>query len=123
MVEVVVPLGALAFVALLFVQFFRLISHATLNRTIRKALDADPASARLLIEKLEPPRSASGGLIGWIMVVAGVAAGAISVTGQVEERGEALQIAVLSLIVGVGFLLYGWWLGRSTPAIEQHDPA
>lgn len=123
MVEIVVPLGALAFLSLMFTQVCRLISQAILNRTVRKALDADPASARLLIERLEPRSRTSAGLIGWVMVVAGVAIGAIGAIENPQDHNDSVPIAVLSLAVGLSILLYAWWVGRSTPAIEQTDAA
>lgn len=123
MVEVFVPLGALAMMSLFIAQLCRLVSHATLNRTIRKALDTDPPSARLLIEKLERRTRWSGGLVGWIMVVVGIAAGAIGLTGPNEDPTDTIQVAIVSIVVGLGFLSYAWWAARSTPALVENDAA
>lgn len=120
MVEIIIPLGALAWLAFLFVQLCRLISHATLNRTIRKALDADPASARLLIDKLEPRARTSAGLIGWTTLVGGVAIGAIGVVNPSEAPGDSGPIAVAGIVFGLGLLLYSWWVGRV--ATEPSQP-
>jgi len=115
MVEVVVPLGVLAILLMLAAQVRRLISHAILNRTIRKALEVDLTSARLLIENLEPCSRWPDGLPGWIMVVAGVALGIAGLIGQTDEHTDVLQIAITSIVTGVGILLYAWWVERSAP--------
>ncbi len=119
MVEIVLPLGALAFMSLMFAQVCRLISQAILNRTVRKALDVDPASARLLIEKIEPRARSNAGLIGWVMVVAGIAIGALGIIEKAEDYSDSMPIAAVSVITGMGILLYTWWVGRSVPDVEQ----
>lgn len=119
MVEIVLPLGALAFMSLMFAQVCRLISQAILNRTVRKALDVDPASARLLIEKIEPRARSNAGLIGWVMVVAGIAIGALGIIEKAEDYSDSMPIAAVSVITGMGILLYTWWVGRSIPDVEQ----
>jgi len=119
MVEIVLPLGALAFMSLMFAQVCRLISQAILNRTVRKALDVDPASARLLIEKIEPRARSNAGLIGWVMVVAGIAIGALGIIEKAEDYSDSMPIAAVSVITGMGILIYTWWVGRSVPDVEQ----
>ncbi len=121
MVAIVVPLGALAFLAFVVAGICRLISQAMLNRTIRKALDADPASARLLIDKLGPQARSSAGLIGWIMVVAGVAIGTLGVVDRSEGFSDSLPIAATSVAIGLGILLYAWWTGRSPAGTARRD--
>ena len=115
MVDAVIPLGVLAIMLMVVAQVRRLLSHAILNRTIRKALEVDPPSARLLIEKLDPRPRWPDGLAGWIMVVAGLALGAAAIFTSAMERTEALQLASISVVVGGGILLYAWWMERATP--------
>jgi hypothetical protein len=115
MSDVVLPLGVLAILLMFVAQVRRLIAHAILNRTIRKALEIDAPSARLLIEKLEPRPRWPDGLAGWIMVVAGVAIGAASPFAPHEEVKDLVQIAAVSVVIGGGILLYAWWVERSTP--------
>ncbi|MFK3889257.1 hypothetical protein [Sphingomonas sp. NPDC079357] len=105
--------------SLMFAQVCRLISQAILNRTVRKALDVDPASARLLIEKIEPRARSNAGLIGWVMVVAGIAIGALGIIEKAEDYSDSMPIAAVSVITGMGILLYTWWVGRSVPDVEQ----
>jgi hypothetical protein len=117
MTEVVVPIGVLWILLLVVDQVRRLIAHAILNKTIRKAMDADPTSVPLLIAKIETrPRWATG-LAGWILLVAGVALAAMTPFASVAGRTDAWQLAVLSGTVGLGILAYAWWVARTTPHV------
>lgn len=117
MVEIVLPIAVLAMLLVFVAQIRRLISHAILNRTIRKALELDPASARLLIDKLEPRARWPDGLVGWIILVASVALGAVGLFAAADERHDMVQVAVIGMAIGAGFLLYAWWVERSTPSV------
>jgi len=117
MLDAVVPLGTLAIILMFVAQVRRLISHAILNRTIRKALEIDPSSARLLIEKLNPRPRWPDALAGWIMVVAGLALAAAAIFAAAPERTGALQLAAISVVVGGGILFYAWWVERATPRL------
>ena len=116
MVDVVVPLGVLTILLMCVSQVRRLIAHAILNRTIRKALETDPQSARLLIEKIEPRPRWPDALTGWIMVVAGSAIGLAAIFSSATERAEALQIGFVGIAIGGGILLYAWWVNHTTPS-------
>ena len=115
MVDAVLPLGVLALMLMFVAQIRRLLSHAILNRTIRKALEVDPPSAHLLIEKIDPRPRWPDALAGWIMVVAGLALGVAAIFATPIERTEAVQLATISIVVGGGILLYAWWVERATP--------
>ena len=115
MLDAVIPLGALALLLIFVAQVRRLISHAILNGTIRRALEVDLESARLLIEKLDPRPRWPDALAGWIMVVAGLALGAAAMFASPDERTEALQLAAISFMMGAGILAYAWWVERATP--------
>jgi len=117
MLDAVIPLGTLALMLIFVAQVRRLVSHAILNRTIRKALELDPSSARLLIEKLDPRPRRPDALAGWIMVVVGLALGVAAMFSSATERTEGLQIAVVSVVVGTGIMLYAWWVERATPRV------
>lgn len=116
MVDVVVPVAILWLLLLFVAQVRRLIAHAILNKTIRKALEVDPASARLLIDKLEPRPRYADALGGWIMIVGGVALALASVFGSAGERSSILQVAIVAGVVGCGIIAYAWWIERQTPA-------
>jgi hypothetical protein len=116
MVGVVVPVAVLWVLLLFVAQVRRLIAHAILNKTIRKALEVDPTSARLLIEKLEPRPRYADALSGWIMIVGGIALALASLFGSVGERSSILQVAIVAGVIGGGIIAYAWWVERQTPA-------
>lgn len=115
MLDAVTPLGVLAIMLMFVVQVRRLFAHAILNRTIRKALEIDPSSARLLIDKLDPRPRWPDALAGWIMVVAGFAFGTAGLFSTATERTDALQLSAISVVIGSGILSYAWWVERATP--------
>ena len=115
MLDVVLPISVLAMLLLFVDQFRRLISHAILNRTIRRAMEKDPASVPFLIAKLEPRGRWPGALAGWIMLLGGIALAVAAVFEDTTERNEALQLAAILLVVGVGALVCAWFVERATP--------
>lgn len=117
MVEIVIPIAVLAMLLLFVAQIRRLISHAILNRTIRKALELDPASAHLLIEKLEPRPRLPDGLVGWIILVGSVALAMAGLFEAAGGRQDMFQVAAIGTAIGAGILIYAWWVERSTPTV------
>jgi len=115
LLEIVLPLAVLGMLLLFVDQLRRLISHAILNRTIRKALETDPGSASLLIAKLDRPRRWPDALAGWIMLVAGIAIAVAGLFDNVAEQGETFQIAGIAIVLGLGVLVYAWFIQRSAP--------
>ena len=118
MLELVLTLGVLGMLLLFVDQIRRLVSHAILNRTIRRAMETDPSSAPLLIAKLEPRRMWSDALAGWIMFLAGAALAGAAIFETGFEQAETLQIAAVAVVLGVGVLAYSWFVNRSTPEIH-----
>ena len=114
MVDAVIPLGVLAIMLMIVAQVRRLIAHAILNATIRKALDVDPPSARLLIGKIDPRPRWPDALAGWIAFIAGLAIGSAGLFSDARERTQALQLGTVSVALGAGILLYAWWVERAT---------
>lgn len=78
-------------------------------------MEKDPASAPLLIAKLESRGRWPGALAGWIMLLGGIALAAAAVFEDATERNEVFQLAAISLVVGVGALAYSWFVERATP--------
>jgi hypothetical protein len=115
MVDILVPIAATTMMVLFVDQVRRLISHAILNGTIRRAMEKHPASTPLLIAKLEQRRPWSEGLVGWIFVAFGVALGLGSLFEDTEARAAGLQVAGVTLTVGIAVLLYVRRLARNTP--------
>ena len=115
MLDIVLPIAVLAILLLFVDQLRRLISHAILNRTIRKAMELDPASVSLLVAKLEPRSRWPDALAGWIMLIGGIA---LAVAGAFEgpkARAETFEVAAVIAIVGLGILAYSWFIERTTP--------
>lgn len=111
MVDILVPLGALTIVLLLVAQVRSLIEQAMLNRTIRKAMEIDPASVPVLADKLGA-RQVPDALLGWITLFAGVGLGVAALFAEVDERGEIIQVAVIAVAIGAGILAFARWAGR-----------
>lgn len=110
------PLGVLWLLLLFAVQVRRLIAHAILNKTIRKALEVDAESARLLIGKLEPRPRYADALSGWVLVLWGVAMALASLFGPADDQNDVLQTALIAAAIGGGIIAYAWWVERRTPA-------
>ena len=117
MLELLLPIAVLAILLLFVDQLRRLFSHAILNRTIRKAMETDPASAPLLIAKLEPRRPWPDALFGWIMLIGGIALAAAGLFEDANDQGETFQVAAIAGVLGVGVLIYSWFVQRATPNI------
>jgi hypothetical protein len=115
MLEVILPVSVLALMLMFVDQVRRLIAHAILNSTIRKAMDKDPASVPLLVGKLEPRRRAPDGLAGVIMLLGGIALGVAGLFEDADERLATFQIASIAVVLGAGVLAYGWLVERATP--------
>jgi len=118
MSELVLPIAVLGMLLLFVDQVRRLVSHAILNRTIRRAMETDSSSVPLLIAKLEPRRRWPDALAGWIMFLAGAALASSAIFETGTEQSETLQIAAVGIILGVGVLAYSWLVNRSTPEIR-----
>jgi len=114
MLELVLPVAVLAMMLIFVDQVRQLISHAILNRTIRKAMDIDPASAPLLIAKLELRRRWPDVLAGWVLLVGGVALAVAALFETPSDQSETLQVAAFLAILGAGVLIYTWFVHRKT---------
>ncbi len=122
MLEIVLPVAVLWMLLLFVAQLRRLITDALLFRTIKRALEVEPASARLLIEKVEARPRYPDALGGWTLVVAAVALGLGSLFAQADDRVQMVQIAVISGVIGCGVLTYAWWVDRSARSLHSAPP-
>jgi len=109
---VVLPIAVLMVLYLYVDQVRRLIAHATLNGTIRKALASDPASVPLLVAKIE---SGPRGLAGWVTLAIGLGLLAAAFVGPAEERASMLQAGMMTLALGIALTAWAWWVSRRTP--------
>jgi len=115
MLEVVLPVSVLAIMLMFVDQIRRLVAHAILNSTIRKAMEKDPASVPLLVNKLELRRRASDGLIGVILLLGGLALGVAGLFETADDRLATFQVASIAAVIGTGVLIYGWFVDRASP--------
>src|SRR5690349_18699512 len=115
MLEVILPIAILALMLVFVDQMRRLLAHAILNGTIRKAIEKDPASVPLLVGQLEQGRSSAGMLVGVILLVGGVALGVAGLFEESGERIDVFQIAAIAAVLGAGAITYKLVQGRNKP--------
>ena len=84
----------------------RLLSDISLNRTIREAMRADPASVPLLASRLGARQPWSDSLIGWIFIALAAGIVLISLFEPADERRDMLQAAIVPLVIGVVVIAY-----------------
>lgn len=113
MFQIVLPIAVLAMLLLFVDQLRRLIAHAILNRTIRKTMETDPASAPLLIAKLDTQKSWPNALVGWILVVGGIALAVTAAFEHASDRREIFETTAVALIIGLAVFAYAWWVQRA----------
>ncbi len=101
--EMVAMVAVVAALALSFVHVLRLIGTAILHKTVRRAVDRDPATAEGLLMQLAKPRPASGDdRIAIILVAVGIAMAAATVIAVDDPGVIRLGIAasLFPLILG-----------------------
>jgi uncharacterized membrane protein len=113
--EMVVMVAVFAAVALAFVSVLRLIGIAIAHRTIRKAVDIDPAAAQPLLAQLASPGSGEGDhRLSVILVAVGVAIVVASlVIGDPAWMHYAIAASCFPLIVGTALWLRLFLLERA----------
>ena len=105
-----------------FVNVVRLMGSAMLHRTLRRALDRDPASAGPLIERLAAsgPGKGDDGRLSTILVAIGIAMIAASlVIGDPSWMHYGVAGALFPLIVGTALWLRLFVAARA----QQRDTA
>jgi hypothetical protein len=106
--EMIVMVAMFAALALSFVYVLRLINTAILHKTVRRAVDRDPASAEGLLNQLAQPRPTSGDdRLSVILVAVGIAIAAASIIAVDDPGVVRLGIAasLFPLIVGAALWL------------------
>ena len=112
--EMIALIAAFAAVALTAIHGLRLIGVAVMHRTIRKAIDKDPAAAEPLLTRLSAPVEPSGDdrtatlliALGIAMVVASL------IIGDVNWMHYAIAGAAFPLIIGSALWLRHYQLNR-----------
>ncbi len=115
MSDIVLPIAVLGMLLLLVSQICRLILHALLFRTIRKAIELNSPNAPLLIAKLHPPRPWPEPLIGWMLLACGLGLMLAAWFENDASSGDTLGVAAVTAMVGLGVLVYAWWVDRAAP--------
>lgn len=120
MVELLMPLAVFGSFVLIVGQLTRLGSNLSLNRTLREALRSDPASVKVLADRLDSRQPWADALIGWIFIAFAIGLVLMALfEPEVGDRREAIQAAIVPLVVGVVVLFYV----RRAKAAAGHETA
>jgi hypothetical protein len=114
--EMIVMVAAFSALALGFVQLLRLVGTAITHRTIRRAIDRDPASAEPLLERLATPGESRGDdRLGLILLAIGIATlGASFTAGDTGGWTDyGIGAAMFPLIVGAALMLRHYLVERA----------
>lgn len=107
MVELLMPLAVFGSFVLVVGQLARLGSNLSLNRTLREALRSHPASVPVLAERLDSRQPWADSLIGWIFIAFAIGLVLLALFDpDAGDRREAVQAAIVPLVVGVVVLFY-----------------
>ena len=106
--EMIVSVALFAAVVLALIHVLRLIGTAILHRTVRRAIDKDPATAEPLIERLAaPPEPQSGDdRLAVVLIAFGIALISASlVIGDTGWMRYGIAAALFPLIIGAALWL------------------
>ena len=113
--EMVVMVALFAALALSFVYVLRLINTAILHKTVRRAVDRDPASAEGLLHQLAQPRPTSGDdRLAVILVAVGIAmaAGSVIAIDDTAPLRVGIAASLFPLLVGAALWLRHYLIER-----------
>ena len=106
--EMVAMVAVVAALALGFIHLLRLLSTAIMHRTVRRAIDKDPAAAESLLAQLgKPPERTGDDRLSTILVAVGIAmiAGAIvAVDDPAAPRWHDEQLD--AIILGLQLVIF-----------------
>lgn len=109
MVEILVPLGVMGWVAVMVGMVTRLFANLSLNRTLREALHSNPDSVPVLAERLDARQPWADELIGWIFVAFAVGLVLMGMFENPDHRREILQTAIVPAVAGIVVLAFVRW--------------
>ena len=108
--EIVTVVAAFGFMLMIVNQVRRLIGQFVLNRTIRIAMERDPASAPLLIAKLETRNPMPIALPGWFTLGLGLL---MALATAISDHSDSDAWYISAALVATGAGILGWdWLNR-----------
>lgn len=117
MVELLVPLAAIAVFAVIIGLITRLIATGMHHRTIRDALRHDPGSVPMLVERLEARSPWADAMLGWIFIAFAIGVALLALTDpDADERAEMLRATIVPFVIGVTVLLFTRWARPKRPA-------
>jgi hypothetical protein len=117
----IVMIAVVSALALSFIHVLRLAGMLIVHRTVRKAVERDPASAESLLAELAKPRIQSGDdRLSTILVALGIAMIAASlVIGDPNWMHYGIAAALFPLIVGTALWLRLFLLERLRRGARQ----
>jgi hypothetical protein len=112
--EMIVMIAVVSAVALSFIHVVRLVGTAIIHKTVRRAVDRDPAAAESLLAELARPRQPSGDdRLSVILVALGIAMVAASVViNDPAWMHYGVAAALFPLILGTALWLRVFVMGR-----------
>ena len=115
MVDILVPLGVMGWMAVMVGMIVRLFSNISLNRTIREALRSNPESVPILAERLDSRASWENGLIGWVFIAFAVGIVLMGVLERMPDWRQTIGVAIIPGLAGIVVLLFVHLSRRDKP--------
>ena len=116
--EMVVTVAAFAALALTAIHLLRLMTTAILHRTVRRAIERDPAMAESLLGRLSAPRSSGGDDRTAVLLIATGVAIVIAclIIGEPDLVHYGIAGAVFPLIIGTALWVREYVVRRGDDA-------
>ena len=117
--EMVVTVAAFAALALTAIHLLRLMTTAILHRTVRRAIERDPAMAESLLGRLSAPRGSGSGddRTAVLLIATGVAiVVACLIIGEPDLVHYGIAGAVFPLIIGTALWVRDYVVRRGDDA-------
>jgi hypothetical protein len=118
--EMIVMIAAFSAMILALIHVLRLVGTFIVHRTLRKAIEVDPASAGPLLETLESPREQRGDdRLSVLLIAFGIAMVAASlVIGDPTWMHYGVAAALFPLIVGSALALRFYIINRNRAGVS-----
>lgn len=115
--EMIVLIAAFSAMVLAAIHALRLLGTLVVHRTLRRAIEVDPASAGPLLETLETPREARGDdRLAVLLIALGIAMVAASlVIGDPSWMRYGVAGALFPLILGSALAIRHYIITRKRP--------
>ncbi len=116
--EMVVMIAAFAALALTAIHLLRLITAAMFHRTVRRAIDRDPAMAEALLARLSAPQGRGGDDRTAVLLIATAIAIIVSclIIGEAELVRYGVAGAMFPLILGAALWGRDYFVRRGNDA-------